>query len=255
MTYRHQDIIFSFVFDRFAEYVNKDNGKGEKPMNSLRNGKSPKKWAAGSLLLLSLLSAAALSAEEKLLPCQMLLSEAEQRELGFARQRAMYVPSRAKRLAAISLREGADLMRKEELAKAMEELNRAWRFDPTHPYSYWLAGILRGMEAARLTDPDLQKKCFDDSLKLFDRAAAIIEPSPKRELKENLALDRAETLIRYGIFLKKENPAEAAERFRQAELILKNIVPGQDARGGALSERIREMRSRMNAAKENSGSK
>lgn len=218
-------------------------------MRSPRNGDSSKKWALGSLFWLLFFAAAALSAEERISPCQMLLSEAEQRAAGFDRQRAMYPPDRAKRLAAMSLRKGADFLRQEELTKAMEEMNRAWRFDPSNPYSYWLAGIVRGMEAARLTDTDLRKRCFDDSLKLFAEAAAVIGTSPNRELKENLALDRAETLIRYGLFLKKEHPERAEALFRQAEAILESIVPGRDARGGQVTERIRDMRSRMNAAR------
>ena len=132
-------------------------GKG-KTMNFAQRSNSLKKWTAGSFFLLSLFFLPTLSAEERILSCQMLLSEAEQRELGFARQRAMYVPSRAKRLAMMSLRDGSAFLRKEELAKAMEELNRTWRFDPSNPYSFWLAGIVRSMEAARLTNSDLRKK-------------------------------------------------------------------------------------------------
>ena len=218
-------------------------------MNFAQRSNSLKKWTAGSFFLLSLFFLPTLSAEERILSCQMLLSEAEQRELGFARQRAMYVPSRAKRLAMMSLRDGSAFLRKEELAKAMEELNRTWRFDPSNPYSFWLAGIVRSMEAARLTNSDLRKKCFDDSLKLFDKAASIIENSPNRELKENLALDRAETLIQYGGFLKQEHPEQTEKQFREAEAILESIVPGRDARGGQVTKRIRDMRSRMNAAR------
>ena len=223
-------------------------------MNS-QKGNSLKKWAAKSFFLPALLAVTALSAEERILHCQMLLSEAEQKAQGFDRQRAMYPPDRAKRLAMMSLRVGSDFLRKEELAKAMEELNHAWRFDPSNPYSWWLAGIVRSMEAARLTEPDLRKKCYDDSLQLFEKAAGILQPSPNRELKENLALDRAETLIQYGIFLKKEHPEQTEQFFRQAEAILESIVPGQDARGRQVSDRIRDMRARMNAAGEKSGRK
>jgi len=206
-------------------------------------------------ILFFLFAVLSLPAAEEISYCQMLLSEAEQKSQGFDRQRAMYPPERAKRLAVMSLRKGSDLLQRQELAKAMEEMNRAWRFDPSNPYPYWFAGIIRSMEAARLKNPDLRKRCFDDSLKLFTKAATIIESSPNRELKENLALDRAETLIQYGIFLKKEHPEQAEQLFRQAEELLKSIVPGENARGGQLSKRIRDMRSRMNAEREKSGRK
>ena len=224
-------------------------------MKSPRNGNPSKKWTMGLFLLLSFFAVSALSAKEQISPCQMLLSEAEQRAAGFDRQRAMYPPDRAKRLAMMSLRDGTAFMRKGELAKAMGELNRAWRFDPSNPYPYWLAGIVRGMEATRLTESDLQKSCFDDSLKLFAKAAAIIKTSPSCELKENLALDRAETLIQYGSFLTREHPEQAEQLFRQAEALLAGIVPGRDARGGHVTKRIGDMRARMNAAREKSGSK
>ena len=206
-------------------------------------------------ILLFLFAALSLPAAEEFSYCQMLLSEAEQKVQGFDRQRAMYPPDRAKRLAVMSLRQGSDFLRQEKLAKAMEELNRAWRFDPSNPYSYWFAGIVRGMEAARLTEPDLRKSGFDDSLKLLAKTAAIIETSPNRELKENLALDRAETLIQYGIFLKKEHPEQAEQLFQQAEAILESIIPGQDTRSGQVTERVRDMRVRMNAAREKAGRK
>ena len=113
-----------------------------------------------------------------------------------------------------------------------------------------MAAILRSMEAMQTTRHEVKKQCFEDSLKLFTKAATIIESSPNRELKENLALDRTETLIQYGIFLKKEHPEQAEQLFRQAEELLKSIVPGENARGGQLSKRIRDMRSRMNAVRE-----
>ena len=223
-------------------------------MNPPRNDNFLKKWT-GLFFLVSFFAISAQSDEERILSCQMLLSEAEQKAQGFDRQRAMYPPDRAKRLAMISLRDGSVFLRKEELARAMEELNRAWRFEPSNPYSWWLAGIVRSMEAARLTEPDLRKKCYDDSLQLFEKAAGILQPSPNRELKENLALDRAETLIQYGIFLKKAYPGQEGQFFREAEAILESIVPGQDARGRQVSDRIRDMRARMNAAREKSGRK
>ena len=119
-------------------------------MKSLQNGKFSKK--STGLFFLFFFAMSVLSAEERILPCQMLSSEAEQQAAGFDRQRAIYSPDRAKRLAMISLRDGSASLRREELAKAMEELNRAWQFDPSNPYSYWLAGIVRAMEAARLTE-------------------------------------------------------------------------------------------------------
>ena len=224
-------------------------------MKSPQNGNPSKKWTMGLLVLLSFFAVSALSAEEQILYCQMLLSEAEQRAAGFDRQRAMYPPDRAKRLALMSLRKGTAFLRKGELAKAMGELNRAWRFDPSNPYPYWFAGIVRGMEATRLTESGLRKSCFDDSLELFAKAAVIIRSSPNRELKENLALDRAETQIQYGGFLIQEHPEQAEQLFRQAEALLEAIVPGRDARGGQVTKRIRDMRARMNAAREKNGRK
>ena len=206
-------------------------------------------------ILLFLFAALSLPAAEEISYCQMLLSEAEQKSQGFDRQRAMYLPERAKRLSIMAVRDGSELLRKNKLSEAMAEFNRAWRFAPANPYSYWMAAIVRSMEAMQATRDEVKKQCFEDSLKLFTKAATIIESLPTRDLKENLALDRAETLIQYGIFLKKEHPEQAEQLFRQAEELLKSIVPGENARGGQLSKRIRDMRSRMNAERKNSGRK
>ena len=64
-------------------------------MNSPHNVKSLKIWTTGFFFLLSLFAVTALSAEERILSCQMLLSEAEQKAQGFDRQRTMYPPDRA----------------------------------------------------------------------------------------------------------------------------------------------------------------
>ena len=199
-----------------------------------------------------LFAALSLPAAEEISYCQMLLSEAEQKVQGFDRQRKLYLPERAKRLSIMAVKDGSELLRKNKLSEAMAEFNRAWRFAPANPYSYWMAAIVRSMEAMQATRDKVKKQCFEDSLKLFTKAATIIESSPNRELKENLALDRAETLIQYGIFLKKEHPEQTERFFRQAEAILESIVPGRDARGKALADRIGEMRSRMSAAREKS---
>ena len=203
-------------------------------------------------ILFFLFAALSLPAAEEISYCQMLLSEAEQKVQGFDRQRKLYLPERAKRLSIMAVRDGSELLRKNKLSEAMAEFNRAWRFAPANPYSYWMAAIVRSMEAMQATRDEVKKQCFEDSLKLFTKAATIIESSPNRELKENLALDRAETLIQYGIFLKKEHPEQTERFFRQAEAILESIVPGRDASGKALADRIGEMRSRMSAAREKS---
>ena len=130
----------------------------------------------------------------------------------------------------------------------MEEFNRAWRFDPTTPYVYWMAAIVRSMEGKDLKDSVLRKKCFEDGLKLFEMASKLI-PVSEKQLKENLVLDKAETLIQYGLFLKKDNPEQAGKMFQQAEVLLKDFAPGEDERGKQVGERINDMRYRIKEAR------
>ncbi|MCR5380416.1 MAG: hypothetical protein K6G44_05485 [Lentisphaeria bacterium] len=178
----------------------------------------------------------------------MLLSEEEQKATGYDRQRKMYPLGSRQRLSAAALKDGSDFLKKKELAKAMEEFNRAWRFDPTTPYVYWMAAIVRSMEGKDLKDSVLRKKCFEDGLKLFEMASKLI-PVSEKHLKENLVLDKAETLIQYGLFLKKDNPEQAGKMFQQAEVLLKDFAPGEDERGKQIGERINDMRSRIKEAR------
>ena len=201
-------------------------------------------------LVLLFFAVLSLAAAEQPLTCQMLLSEKEQKDIGLDRQRAMYPRDRAKRLAMMSLRDGMAFLDRKDLDKAMREFNRAWRFDPANPFPYWMAGIVRGIEAAQLTDPGLRKKCYDDSSSLFGKADVILRASSDGTLKENLAMDRAEALIQYGVFLKKDHPEQAEQRFREAETLLAGIVPKQDTRGKQVAERIRQMRGRIRTARQ-----
>lgn len=195
-------------------------------------------------ILLFLFAALSLPAAEEISSCQMLLSEAEQKVQGFDRQRKMYPPERAKRLSIMAVRNGSELLRKNKLFEAMAEFNRAWRFAPANPYSYWMAAIVRSMEAMQTTRHEVKKQCFEDSLKLWEKCFPLLRESPK-EAKDNFALDKAETLIRYAFFLSGTDPQKAGELFRQADALLKPFQPGYDSRSRMCFERAQKIRSQI----------
>ena len=195
-------------------------------------------------VLFLMFAALSLAAAEEISNCQMLLSEAEQQAQGFDRQRKMYPPDRAKRLSIMAVQDGSKLLQKGKLAEAMAEFNRAWRFAPANPYSYYMAAIVRSMEAMRATQDEVKKQCFEESLKLWDKCLPLLGGSP-REVKENYTLDKAETLIRYAAFLSGTDPQKAGQLFRQADLLLKPFQPGNDPRSRMCFDRAQKMRSRI----------
>jgi len=197
-----------------------------------------------SKILLFLFAALSLPAAEEISYCQMLLSDAEQKVQGFDRQRKMYPPERAKRLSRMAVRDGSELLRKGRLAEAMAEFNRAWRFAPANPYSYWMAAIVRSMEAMQATRDEVKKQCFEDSLKLWEKCLPLLRGSP-RDVKENFALDKAETLIRYAVFLSGTDSQKAGQLFRQADVLLKPFQPGNDPRSRMCFERAQKIRSQI----------
>ena len=135
-------------------------------------------------ILLFLFAALSLPAAEEISYCQMLLSDAEQKVQGFDRQRKMYPPERAKRLSSMAVRDGSELLRKNKLSEAMAEFNRAWRFAPANPYSYWMAAIVRSMEAMQAARHEVKRQCFEDSLKLWEKCLPLLRGSPQgRERK------------------------------------------------------------------------
>ena len=195
-------------------------------------------------ILLFLFAVLSLSAAEEISYCQLLLSEAEQKVQGFDRQRKMYLPEQAKRLSIMAVGKGSELLRKGKLAEAMAEFNRAWRFAPANPYSYWMAAILRSMEAMQATRHEVKKQCFEDSLKLWEKCFPLLRESPV-DVKGNFALDKAETLIRYAIFLSSKDPQKAGHLFRQADGLLKQFQPGNDPRSRMSFDRAQKMRSQI----------
>lgn len=195
-------------------------------------------------VLFLMFAALSLAAAEEISYCQMLLSEAEQQARGCDRQRRMYPPDRAKRLSIMAVRDGSELLQKGKLSEAMAEFNRAWRFAPANPYSYWMAAIIRSMEAMQATRREVKKQCFEDSLKLWEKCFPLLRESP-REVKENFALDKAATLIQYAVFLSGTDPQKAGELFRQADVLLKPFQPGNDPRSRMCYERVQKMRSQI----------
>ena len=195
-------------------------------------------------LLLLLFAISSLYAAEQPSVCQILFSEREQKSMGFDRQRRMYPPDRARKLSMRAVKTGIEFLQQKRLHEAMAEFNRAWRFAPDNPYSYWMAAIVRSMEAIDATLPDTKKQCFEDSLKLWDKCHALLRESPK-EVKENYDLDLAETMIQYGIFLSESEPQKAGHLFRQADALLKQFHPSNDLRGQKTFERAREMRMKI----------
>ena len=100
------------------------------------------------------------------------------------------------------------------------------------------------MEAMQETRHEVKKQCFEDSLKLWEKCLPLLRKSP-REVKENFALDKAETLIRYAVFLSGTDPQKAGELFRQADVLLKLFQPGNDPRSRMCFERAQKMRSQI----------
>lgn len=204
-----------------------------------------------SVFVLCLVAIAALTAHGGLLKCQMLMSPEEQTRMGYDRQRRMYPPERAKRLAAQAAAQGMKLMERRDLAGAMAEFNRAWRFCPDDPYCYWMGGIVRGIEALNATDPALRSRAFQESLRLFDEARKRLDGG-RIEL-ENLALDRAETLICYGEFLQSGRSPEAARYLDEAESILTPFARYRkldDRRSRQITSRADDQLKRLRRARE-----
>ena len=195
-------------------------------------------------ILFFLFAVLSLPAAEEVSYCQMLLSETEQKVQEFDRQRKMYLPERAKRLSIMAVRDGSELLQKNKLSEAMAEFNRAWRFAPANPYSYWMAAIVRSMEAMSATRNEVKKQCFEDSLKLWEKCFPLLRESPK-EVKGNFALDKAATLIQYAVFLSGTDPQKAGQFFRQADVLLKPFQPGTDPRSRMCFERAQKMRSQI----------
>ncbi|MGE4563678.1 MAG: hypothetical protein AB7F32_02310 [Victivallaceae bacterium] len=101
-------------------------------------------------------------------------------------QRMIYPGVSKKRIAAKAVKDGFALLGKKQLPEAMNEFNRAWRFDPDHYASWWGAGIVRGMQAEPEADQDRRCQYIADSVKLLEKTVELAPIQEKINAKCDL---------------------------------------------------------------------
>ena len=144
----------------------------------------------------------------------MLLPEKEQKEILSGR---WYPQSTKLRLSAAAIKDGYAALDKKDLASAMKEFNRAWRFNPKNIDAYWGAAIVMGLYAEKANTTSEAKSFIEKSLKLFEITQKYLSGNIIE--KENFQLDYAASFYVAGMILLKSDKAAAEKYFLEAEKI------------------------------------
>ena len=143
---------------------------------------------------------------------QMLLPESEQQKILSTRN---YPPNARQRLSAKAAQAGYAALARKELNNAMQEFNRAWRFNPQNIDAYWGAAIVSGLQAETTAKASEAQKRIENSLKLFKLAEKYL--SGNRIEKENYQLDYAASCYAAGVIMLKSEKTSAEKYFAEAE--------------------------------------
>ena len=95
----------------------------------------------------------------------MLLPEKEQKRILSGR---WYPPGTKLRISAAAVKDGYAALDKNNLDSAMQEFNRAWRFNPENMDAYWGAAIVMGVFTEKSKTAAEAKSFSEKSLKLMD---------------------------------------------------------------------------------------
>lgn len=155
--------------------------------------------------------------------CQMLLSEKEQKEILAYRR---YPPSTKLRLSVAAVKAGYSAINKKEYDRAIEEFNRAWRFNQKNIDAYWGAAIVYGTMSEQAKTVSEAKTLIEKSLRLFKLAETML--SGKIVEEENWKLDYAASLYVAGKILFKSEKTAAEKYFQEAEKIWLSLKNRRD---------------------------
>ena len=155
--------------------------------------------------------------------CQMLLPEAEQQETLGVRH---YPQASRRRISAQAVRDGFAALDRKDRDAAMREFNRAWRFLPQSPDSYWGAAIVCGMYSLEGKDPAEKAKMIAASLTLMKKAERYLPADPS--IRADWQMDYAVSLHIAGEIAFDSDKAAAKKYFGEAEKLWLSLLPGRD---------------------------
>lgn len=158
-----------------------------------------------------------------------LLNEKEQVDQGFARQRKHYNTLVAQRISSESCERGWKfLLQDNNLPSAMNEFNKAWRFNPDNCQVYWGSGIICSIQG-EIKSPD-QEKFLNQGIILLKKALDLSDNNNRN----NIALDLANACNGLGVMmLNNENRPKAIQLFDQSQEILSSVIKKDSKNGRA----------------------
>ncbi|WP_288590850.1 tetratricopeptide repeat protein [uncultured Victivallis sp.] len=158
---------------------------------------------------------------------QALLNEREQVDQGFVRQRKHYNTLDAQRISNESCERGWKfLFQDKNLPLAMNEFNKAWRFNPDNYQVYWGSGIICSIQGE--IKSLAQEKFLNQGIILLKKALDL----SNNNNRHNIALDLANAYNGLGIMmLNNENHPKAIQLFDKSQEILNSVIK-EDSKNG-----------------------
>ena len=181
----------------------------------------------GSLIVVILFLSISYAAE---IPSALaLLNEKEQVDQGFVRQRKHYNTLVAQRISSESCARGWKfLFQDKNLPSAMNEFNKAWRFNPDNCQVYWGGGIICSIQGENKSAD--QEKFLNQGIILLKKALDLSDNNNRN----NIALDLANAYNGLGVMMSNnENRPKAIQLFDQSQEILSSVIERDPKNGRA----------------------
>ena len=156
-----------------------------------------------------------------------LLNEKEQVDQGFVHQRKHYNTLVAQRISNESCERGWKLLFQDNnLPSAMDEFNKAWRFNPENYQVYWGSGIICSIQGENKSVD--QEKFLNQGITLLKKALDLSDKNNRNDI----ALDLANAYNGLGVMmLNNENRPKAIQLFDQSQEILNSVIK-EDSKNG-----------------------
>ncbi len=171
-----------------------------------------------------------LLAEDKIPDAQALLTGLQQTKSSFEQRYQFYRGEISKETSQKACNKGWNLLFQDNnKIKAMDEFNKAWRFDPDNFQAYWGSGIIYGMVANE--NSSSCEQYLKDSIRLLEKSLELVVA---HAAKRNVTFDLVDAYNRIGIFyLNATNKEKADFYFAKSENILVHMIKEDPSLGRA----------------------
>lgn len=163
---------------------------------------------------------------EQSIYAQPLLSQEEQRKRGFEHPMPAQDVARAERISNEASKKGWEFLKDQNLLVAMQEFNRAWRYNPLNYQAFWGCGVVYSILGTQNTPR--QEEYLKGAETLIESSLALASDL----LKEDVKPDLGAVYNQIGIWAqKRKDEPQAQAYFNKARKVLEPLRSSASSKG------------------------